>query len=255
MGVWEEAEVRFPMYAAALLVLLPGGASLLVSRLRRSLRPAGLPVTLAWLAVLLLDLWAMSWPLVQVCDDSDVYQPSACVAEIIERRKADPPTDRWRVLDCCVDGEAGHSALGEGCPFALVYDLEAVGGYSPLDVHRYRDYLQFVGDDPEPMQPFKGSFGYPVFKRIPVRNKRLVDLLGVRYLLQPRDEDDQPEGHVSAAEPGWRLVMEDDHARAYDFSLGGVRPLPPYEVWENPEVLPRAFVVPRPAPLPDRPES
>ena len=91
------------------------------------------------------------------------------------------------MLDTCIDGEAGHRALGEGCPLALVYGLEAVGGYSPLDVHRYRDYLQFVGDDPEPMRPFEGVTAIRVFTRIPVRNKRLVDLLGVRYLLQPRD--------------------------------------------------------------------
>ena len=49
-------------------------------------------------------------------------------------------------------------------------------------------------------------------------------------------------------------MLEDDHARSYCFSLGGVRTLPPYEVWENPDVLPRAFVVPRTAPLPDRPQ-
>lgn len=120
-----------------------------------------------------------------------------------------------------------------------MYGLEAVGGYSPLDVHRYRDYLQFVADDPEPMRPFKGAFGFPIFTHIPVRNKRLVDLLGVRYLLQPRAPEDQPEGHVPARPPEWRRVMEDDHAAAYDFTLGGVRPLPPYEVWENPDVFPR----------------
>src|SRR5437763_12912038 len=103
------------------------------------------------------------------------------------------------------------------------------------------------------MKPFEGPFGQPVFVRVPVRNKRLVDLLGVRYLLQPRDPADQPEGHVAAAAPAWRRVLEDDDARAYDFTLGGVLPLPPYELWENPDVLPRAFVVPHAVPLPDPP--
>ena len=204
LGVWEQAEGRFPVYGVALLAMVPAAFLLLLARLRPGASAAGRAATTAWLTVLLLDLWAMSWPLVQVRDDSDLYRPSECVRAVIERRKADAPTDRWRVLDCCVNGEAGHSALGEGCPLALVYGLEAVGGYSPLDVHRYRDYLQLVADDPEPMQPFEGAFGYPVFKRIPVRNKRLVDLLGVRYLLQPRDEDEQPDGHISASEPGWR---------------------------------------------------
>ena len=121
----------------------------------------------------------MSWPLVDVRDESDLYRPSACVSYLIEQRQAAPETDRWRVLDTCIDGEAGHSALGEGCPLALMYGLEAVGGYSPLDVRRFRDYLQFVGDDAEPMRPFEGAFGFPILKRIAVHNKGLVDLLGV----------------------------------------------------------------------------
>ena len=253
LGVWEaDARPRFPLYPAALFVLIPAAFLLLASRLRAK-APAASPAAMtAWLAVLLLDLWAMSWPLVDIRDASDLYRPSACVGAIIERREADPPTRRWRVLDTCVNGEVGHSALGEGCPLALIYGLEAVGGYSPLDVHRYRDYLQFVADDPDPMRPFEGAFGFPIFTRIPVRDKRLVDLLGVRYLLQPKDPDDQPDGHVPARPPEWRRVMEDDHAEAYDFTLGGVRPLPPYEVWENPDAFPRAFVVPGAKPLPER---
>jgi hypothetical protein len=254
LGVWEDAPSRFPLYAAALFVLIPVGLLLLVARLRSGLASAvRLPVTLSWLGVLLLDLWAMSWPLVELCDESDLYRPSACVRAIIDRREADQTNVRWRVLDCCIDGESGHGALGEGCPVALMHGLETVGGYSPLDVHRFRDYLQLVSDDPEPMRPLDGAYGWPILKRVPVRNKRLIDLLGVRYLLQPRDQEDQPEGHVPAREPGWRRVLEDDDAQAYNFTQGGIRRLPPYELWENPEAFSRAFVVPRAEPLPDRP--
>jgi hypothetical protein len=268
LGVWEPAAGRFPLYGAVLLVLLPVGLGLLAGQLLSVprlcqpglARPARLPqqwqaaATAAWLAVLLLDLWAMSWPLVDVRDEKILYSPSACVRAVIDRREAEQTAVRWRVLDTCVNGDAGHSALGEGCPLASVYGLETVGGYSPLDVHRCRDFLQFVSDDPEPMTPFRGSYGQPVLLRVAVRNKKLVDLLGVRYLLQPRDPADQPEGHIAAMEPAWRRVLEDDNARAYNYTLGGVRPLPPYELWENPDVLPRAFVVPKAAPLPDRPD-
>jgi hypothetical protein len=255
LGVWEDAPRRFPLYAAALFLLIPAGLLLLIARLRRgSLGAACRPITLSWLGVLLLDLWAMSWPLVDICDERDLYRPSACVRAVIDRREAEQSNVRWRVLDTCVKGEAGHSALGEGCPLALRYGLETVGGYSPLDVRRFRDYLQFVSDDPEPARPFEGAYGWPILKRVPVRNKRLVDLLGVRYLLQPRDPEDQPEGHVPAHEPTWRRVLEDDDAQAYNFTMGGVRALPPYELWENTEALPRAFVVPRAEPLPDRPK-
>ena len=213
---------------------------------------------LTWLGLLLVELMAMSWPMVDVCDEKDLYKPSACLSYVIDRRRADPATDRWRVLDTCVNGEAGHSALGEGCPLAMMYGLEAVGGYSPLDVYRFRDYLQFVADDPEPMRPFEGAFGFPILKRVPVRNKRLVDLLGVRYLLQPRDPNDQPQlpyRHVAATDPPWRRIQEDDDARAYNFSRGGILSLPPYELWENPDVFPRAFVVPEAKPLPERPDT
>jgi hypothetical protein len=255
LGVWEDAPRRFPLYPAALFVLIPAGLLLLVARLRSgSLSAARLPVLLSWLGLLLLDLWAMSWPLVDVRDESDLYHPSDCVSYLIDQKKTRPAGNRWRVLDTCVDGEAGHSALGEGCPLALMYGLETVGGYSPLDVRRFREYLQLVSDDAEPMRPFEGAYGWPILKRVPVRNKRLIDLLGVRYLLQPRDEKDQPDGHNPAREPDWRLVFEDDHAQAYNFTMGGIRPLPPYEVWENAEAYPRAFVVPRADPLPDRPE-
>jgi hypothetical protein len=256
LGIWEDAEVRFPVYMTTLLVLIPVGFLLMIARLRPGgPAVAGRWATLAWLGVLLLDLWAMSWPLVEVRDDKDVYRPSACVAQVMDQQRSAAATDRWRVLDCCIDGEAGHSALGEGCPLPLMNGLEAVGGYSPLDVHRFRDTLQFVGDEPEPMRPFEGAFGFPILKRIPVRNKRLVDLLGVRFLLQPRNLEDQPAGHIPAREPAWRLISEDDDARAYNFTLGGVRPLPPYQVWENPDVLPRAFVVPQAVPLPERPAT
>ncbi len=255
LGVWEDAPRRFPFYAAALFVMIPGGLLLLAARLRSgSLSAARWPVTLSWMGLLVLDLWAMSWPLVDICYEGDLYNPSQCVSYLIDQKKASPVGDRWRVLDTCIDGDAGHSALGEGCPLALIYGLETVGGYSPLDVRCFRDYLQFVSDDPEPMRPFEDPYGWPILKRVPVRNKRLVDLLGVRYLLQPRDEKDQPAGHIPAREPAWRLVFEDDHAQAYNFSMGGIRPLPPYQVWENTEAYPRAFMVPRAETLPEQPE-
>jgi uncharacterized membrane protein YfhO len=45
-------------------------------------------------------------------------------------------------------------------------------------------------------------------------------------------------------------VDEDIDPVAYNFIQGGVRWLPPYTVYENEAVYPRAFVVPRAAPLP-----
>ncbi len=248
-------ELRFPFYPLSLAILVPVGAALLIVRLRsEKAGPASRAATLAWLGLLLLELWAMSWPMVEVRKESELYQPSKCVAYPIDRREAEQSNVRWRVLDTCISGpDLGHSALGSGCPLGPTYGLETIGGYNPLDVHRYRDYLQLMADDATPVRAFDRPFGHPILLSIPVRNKTLADLLGVRYLLQPRDSADQPRDHLSAASPGWKRILEDDAARSYSFTLGGVLPLPPYEVWENPDVFPRAFVAPRAAPLPERP--
>jgi hypothetical protein len=54
-------------------------------------------------------------------------------------------------------------------------------------------------------------------------------------------------------------VDEDPHPMAFNFVSStptaqdcGLKPLPPYVVFENRQVLPRAFVVPRAEPLPER---
>jgi hypothetical protein len=80
----------------------------------------------------------------------------------------------------------------------------------------------------------------------PIRNRALLDLLGVRYVLQPALSANDLEGG--------RFVATDEHPRAYCFIAGGLRDLGPYVVYENPGALPRAFVVPAAAPLPDRAE-
>ncbi len=254
LGIPDGEEVRFPFYPLALAILVPAGAALLILRLRSGGGgPAGRAAGLAWLGLLLVELWAMSWPMVQICDENDLYKPSSCVSFIIDAER-DGSGRRGRVLDTCIKGTLGHAALGSGCPLGPIYGLEVVSGYNPLDVHRFRDYLQLMADDPAPVRAFDVPFGHPILLSIPVRNKSLADLLGVRYLLQPRDPGDQPDGHDPARPPGWRRILEDEDARSYSFTLGGVLPLPPYTVWENQSVLPRAFVAPRAAPLPNRPE-
>jgi hypothetical protein len=250
-------EVRAPWYKAALTVLLPTTIIVLVLRLRSG-AAAGRLTRLAWLGLLLTDLWAAAWPLAAVKSVRELYPPPRCVAALLCERERDQATKPWRVVDCgaSVAGRSTdvcpHGPLGAGCPLALVHGLQAVGGFSPLDVHRFRNYLQFVEDDPTEVVPLALHNGQPVLVGTPVHNKKLIDLLGVRFLLQPSDPSLAPEGHVAAAPPGWRRVpAADDRApRAYDFVAGGFPDLPPYEVWENTAVFPRAFVVPRAAPTP-----
>jgi hypothetical protein len=207
----------------------------------------------AWGVLLLADSWALAWPLVEVKPDHDLYAPSACVNYV--RKQAD---ERDRVLDRCVrETDQGHSrgscVLGEGDPLPMIYGLDALGGYNPLDVLRYREYLQMIGDEDGPLLPLQHRLGFPVLLDFPLRNKRLLDLLGVRYLLQPRDPDARPvDGEKVVNDPEWHVVFEDPHPQAYCFSPGGMRDLPPYVVCRNNVAFPRAFVVPEVKPLPER---
>src|SRR5262249_31121024 len=88
-------------------------------------------------------------------------------------------------------------------------------------------------DEDSPPEPSEYVFAFPI------RNKPLLDLLGVRYLVQPADLP--PEG------AGWRKVAVDPAPLAYCYSsspvTGGVRRLSPYTVYENADAFPRAFVV------------
>lgn len=198
---------------------------------------------LLWSALLLADLWALTWPLVGVRSEVDVFRPSACVEFLAGHRK------EGRILDEYYYDKEGAwigSPLGQGAPLALVNRLEAVRGYNPLDVYRYREYLQFIAGQDLPLRALEGPFTYPVLGDFPLANRSLIDLLGVRYLLQPSAR--------ALPGDGWREVFRDPQPVAYNVYLGGRLPFDSYTVYENEQALPRAFVVPRGQPLPARPE-
>ena len=109
-------ELRF-FYPLALVVLVPAGAASLILRLRAGAAgPAGRAATLAWLGLLLLELWAMTWPMVEVRDEWDIYRPSNCVAYLIDRREADQSTVRWRGAGHLHQRLAGPCGLGFRLP-------------------------------------------------------------------------------------------------------------------------------------------
>src|SRR5262249_1614438 len=140
-----------------------------------------------------------------------------------------------RILD--VDSGDETSPLGRGTPLALLHRLETVRGYNPLDVRRYKEYLQRIARDDAPLRPFQHPCTVPLVGDFPIENRALLDLLGVRYLLQPRD--------IPMDQPGWRKVYDDPAPAAFDVVVGGRRTLAPHCVYENAQSLPRAFVVPR----------
>jgi hypothetical protein len=199
--------------------------------------------------VLFLDLWALARPLAAVRPEADVYRPSPCVT-LLERARQ----EGRRVLDRDVPiPGAAATPLGGGAPLALVAGLEPLRGYNPLDNRRYKEYLQFIAGADEPLLPLDGPLTFPVIGNFPIRNKSLLDLLGTGYVLQPAEfADADADWRLDA--PAWRPVAEDAAPVGYDFTSAGLRPLPPYTVYENTSAFPRAFVVPEARPLPERPQ-
>jgi hypothetical protein len=234
--VWSQG-VRWQPYWVALPVLAVTGYALLAKR----------RVPWLWASLLLAELWLLAGPLVAVRPEAEIYAPSQCIQYLVEHGH-DPGKEHPRVLDRYLAGDLALTPLGAGAPLALVFGLEPVRGYNPLDVLRFKEYLQFIGDTDGPLRPLGGRLTFPVIGSFPVVNGSLLDLLGVRYLVQPAAEP-LPKGANGSA---WPAVEQDPAPRVYNFIVGGVRDLAPYTVYENEQVLPRAFIVPEAAPLPPR---
>jgi Bacterial membrane protein YfhO len=231
------------VYGASLLLTVPLACWVLWRLTQdegRSSRRTARFYQLAWGILLAADLFAMGWSLVAVRPQTPIYAPSACVRLLLERRQ-----DHERVLDREVPGELGSTPLCFALP--SLHRLDPVRGYNPLDIRRYKEYVQFISDRDEPVRPDNRIGNFPIL------NKNLLDLLGARFLLQPRDlQPIDGEPIDIAHDPRWQELGEDPTPEAHLFVPGGLRRLPPYALYENRQAFPRAFVVPRAEPLPER---
>lgn len=233
--------IAFHLYWLALPLLLLTAFVLLLRHAEASRKRS-----LVWSALLLAEL-ALLVELPQVQPEAIVYEPSACVRYLVENNDG-----HGRILDRDESSPKALTPLGGGAPLALVFGLESLRGYNPLDVLRYKEYLQFITDNDRPLRPFSGDLTFPVIGNFPIKNKSLLDLLGVRYLLQPDDVKFLPRGEMFAGDnPEWQAVAHDVAPAAYSFVAGGVWLLSAYTVYENGTALPRAFVVSHAAPLPE----
>jgi hypothetical protein len=223
-----------PLYERSLVLIVAAQAPLLLFQ-RGMIRGA------AWSLLLVLELWAISWPLVAVQPVQQIYPRSACVEFLASKHG-----DHGRILDYDRTKGPHTSPLGSGVPLALLHRLEALRGYSPLDVLRYKEYLLFITDHDHPLRALDGSFTFPVINDFPARNPNLLDLLGTRYILQPTARD--------ADATRYHPVFRDDSPTVFDFVAGGIqrRGLGSFTVYENDQAMPRAFVVSRAAALPER---
>jgi hypothetical protein len=200
-----------------------------------------------WVGLLLLDLWALTLPLVQTRRDGEMFSTPQYIIDLFDEN----PDAVARVLDR--DLPNGSTApLGTGSPLALIWDVESLRGYTPLDVRRYKEYLQMVAGSDAPFRPLNDPWTAPIManfptqdRNFPIVHKNLLDLLGVRWLIRPGDAD---------LGDGWKQDGIYNGVETYDCIAGGMQSLPKCTLYYNPRTYPRAFVVHQAAPLPPREE-
>jgi Bacterial membrane protein YfhO len=198
----------------------------------------------AWCTILLADAWMLAAGHVQVRPTAEIYAPAHSVTELA-RAAGKASSAHWRVLERGEPGIPSSAPLGAALPLLGQIQIESALGYNSFDVRRFKEYLQFISDEDRPVEPRVGIFGYPIVQAFPIRNRSLVDLLGVKYLLQPRLPSPYFEvpGEPGTAGSRWRRVAQDAAPRTYSFLEGGMKRLPAYQLYENADAFPRAYVV------------
>jgi len=198
---------------------------------------------IAVVTVLVADVLLVSLPYSKTRNASEVFPPSRLIQYIRERnpegqRVYDPPHNYEEGYDTSKDVLALQlgSILGPGSPGASIYGVPSIRGYNPLDVARYRQYLAFIADVNEPQTAFSGSFTHPVIPLIQIKNRKLWELLSVRYVVANSSSKD------STIDKTWHYRIGDMGLTNYNF-LVGFQYLLSLEVFENPAVMPRAFIV------------
>ena len=242
LGGWFTQEMgRVVPYVASLAVTL--GVLAWILAIVRSPAPQWKSVLLVGLV--LTDTWMLACGLVAVRPESEIYATSRGVQYLEEHR-----LPRGRILDRDWTPGSSTSPLGTGTPLALLHGLEVVRGYEPLDVQRYKEFLQLVTGRDGPLRaddPSTRNFTMPALTDFEIKELALLDLLGVRYVLQPASAE--------PASAAWEKVLEDESPLAYEMSgkeTAGIHELPPYVVYRNPNAFRRAFVVFESSPLPER---
>jgi Bacterial membrane protein YfhO len=241
----ENKPIRFSPYWLVSLLAVPVALWII-----HSVNGVGQPRRiLPWAGLLLAELWFLTWPQVETRPEIAIYPDSPLLETLFSRRN-----DYGRVLDVYApytsanekDLDPKDTPLGLGAPLAQRYELQPLRGFNPIDVRRYKEYLQFVFSDKDAeMTALENPYSHPVLLSFPIRNRSLLDLLGTRYVLHATDD--------ALPRDDWKPLKVDERPAAFNFNAGGVRTLPQYTLEENTAVFPRAFVVPQAEALPERP--
>lgn len=187
-----------------------------------------------WYGLLVADVLSLSFPLVAVKPEEEIYRPSEAVEYLIKQAGTARVLDR----DEAKDMPETTSPLCTYQP--LLHHIHTLRGYNPLDVARYQQYLDFIENKHQQREMRLGVTAFPIV------NHNLLDLTGVRFLLQPSEKNFLPDEPLNAdKDPRWRKVLEDERPQAYVFTGRGISRVRPYTLYERTEPLPRAFIVPR----------
>jgi hypothetical protein len=142
------------------------------------------------------------------------------------------------------DGSRAYDAgdlFGEGYPVATAYGVPGVLGYNPLDVARYRQFLAWIANEAETLLAFGSEYTHPVIVRLDIQNRKLFDLLGVKYVVADwTDETWAPQNFRKVPDP----QLESPTA-SYSFLGAGLNRFSRkrHHLFANQTVRPRAFVV------------
>jgi hypothetical protein len=208
--------------------------------------------TACWVASLCAELLTPVLTFPAVKPQATIYPAGGPIGFLHEHA----PPGEGRVID--IDMGTGPrdrvGPLGGGSPLSMTVGVETIRGYNPLDVRHYREYVGFVldsGDAGLSLSPVT----QPVIPNFPRTNRRLFDLLNVRYMACfpeyiTNEELRKDPGHRVDQDSWLGVVQFKDPPAVPALPPKRPYPLPPVVIVENLTVRSRAFVVPEATPMP-----
>jgi hypothetical protein len=187
-------------------------------------------------------LWALVLLIDQTSQTISYVRVRSLVSNIPSNNLSDYLANQVKPLDRVLDRNLpGHqSTTPFGPAISTKYQIASLRGYNALDLLAYKQFISFIAYPTSIRQPYNGIINFPI------HNKSLLDLLGVRFLIEPKGfslANDSRNSLATRTIEGWKLVHTDTHPRAFTFASGGMTTFPPYEILENQSPFPRAFVV------------
>ena len=148
-------------------ILAAGTAGLTWATVRGQFKRGGLVTGLVLLVV--VDLWRVDAPFIQVVDPERVTRPGPLVEELVRRKEAEPPFRAANVGSVQADQDVTAASFG----------IELAGGHHPNDLARYRELIGMEGS---------GS-------ATNLLNPNVLRVLNVRYLIWPTaQQGGEPQG-------------------------------------------------------------